>query len=504
MALSIADAHPWVTAQPFYGLPPTWMPDEDAARIASYRTYHETYWTNPGALKIKALESEQVIYLPDARTLVNTTNHYLCKGLTASVPDPGGADGLALAAFLKRERFKAKFMVAKRQGVAFGDWVLHLTADPDAPPGRRISLNSVDPGEYFPVWDPDDLDKKQAVHLARQEIVTEGGKDKTLIRRKTYRYVTGLARGATRRVTVEEGMYDPETWFAVGGRATRVILEPTELPPEIQTIPVYHFRNQPWRGDPFGSSELRGFESLLRGESQIVTDSQLALRLEGNGVFVTDAPPPRDPATGDEQDWEVAPGRVIQVAEGRRFDRVPGIQSVGPMLDHVGLLRSSLWEAAGMPDVSRGRADVSVVESGIALAIQFSPMDAKIEDREAEALGNLDNFWFDWATGWLPAFEQTTFASEVTTALGDKLPLNQDTFLARMHQLLDDRLVSREWVRGQLRSRLGLDIPEGMEGDVLAESQSMAAAFDLPGSTRVDTEALGGGGQDGSSQGPNQ
>ena len=493
-----ADSHPYVTAEPFLGLPPQWMHDDDARRIEAYRLYQAMYWTEPRGLRIKRPEGEQAVQLPDPRTVVNTTAHYFCKGLSVAMPGTStdtGADQ-ALQAFLKRERFRSKFMVAKRQGVAFGDFLLHLTGDPDAPAGARISLNSIDPGEYFPVWDEDDLDRKEAVHLARQEIINEGDpqRERVMIRRKTYRYVRP-GRGLNRQVWVSEGLYDPETWFRRGGRPTREILADSRLPDAIQTIPIYHFRNQPWRGDPFGSSELRGLEGLFQAVDQTMTDEQIALRLEGRGVYVTDAPPPRDPETGEEEDWEVAPGKVLGVAEGRRFDRVQGVDNVTPFLDHVGKLQDSMWESSGTPEIARGRAEVTAAESGIALAIQFSPVLAKIEDREAEAMDVLGNFWWDW-TGWMGFFEGIAFDQPPEVTLGDKLPLNEDAFLTRMSLLLKDRIVSREWVRGQVRARLGLDIPDSMEDQVLSESQAMAEAFELPGTSRVDQEA-GGGDTDG-------
>jgi hypothetical protein len=493
-----ADSHPYVTAEPYLGLVPQWMHDSDAKRVEAYRLYQAMYWTEPRGLRIKRPDGEQAVQLPDPKTVVNTTAHYFCKGLRVTMP-PASQDaglGLVLKAFLKRERFVSKFMVAKRQGVGFGDFLLHLTADPGAPAGARVSINSVDPGEFFPVWDDDDLEKKVAVHLARQELINEGDprRERVMIRRKTYRYVRP-GRGLNRQVWVEEGLYDPETWFKTGGRPSRVIMEPVRLPDAVQTIPVYHFRNQPWRGDPFGSSELRGMEGLFQAVDQTMTDEQIALRLEGRGVYVTDAPSPVS-EDGEEEDWEVSPGKVLQVGEGRRFDRVQGVDSVTPFLDHVGKLQGSLWEASGTPEVARGKVEVSAVESGIALAIQFSPVLAKIEDREAEAIDVLGNLWFDWA-GWMREFEGVTFPEPPEITLGDKLPLNEDAFLTRMSLLLKDGIVSREWVRGQIRSRLGLDIPSSMEEQVLAEGKARAEAFDLPGNSRADIEAEGGDGDGG-------
>jgi hypothetical protein len=489
-SLMAADTHPYVTAEPYLGLVPQWMHDDDAKRVEAYRLYQAMYWTEPRGLRIKRPDGEQAVQLPDPRTVVNTTAHYFCKGLTVGpgALAPGSAEAVALGAFLARERFLSKFMVAKRQGVAFGDFLLHLTADPDAPAGARISINSVDPGEFFPVWDDDDLDRKVAVHLARQELVNEGDprRERVMIRRKTYRYVRP-GRGLNRQVWVEEGLYDPETWFKTGGRPTREIMAPARLPDAVQTIPVYHFRNQPWRGDPFGSSELRGFEGLMQAADQTMTDEQVALRLEGGGVFVTDAAPPVD-EQGEEEDWEVAPGKVLQVGEGRRFDRVQGVQSVQPFLDHVGKLQAGLWEASGTPEIARGKVDVSAVESGIALAIQFSPVLAKIEDREAEAMDVLANLWHDWA-GWMAEFEQTAFTVPPVCALGEKLPLNRDAMLRSWLTLLEARVVSREWVRAQARDRFGWDIPASMEAEVLAESEAMASAFELPGNSRADQEA---------------
>jgi hypothetical protein len=35
---------------------------------------------------------------------------------------------------------------------ARGDWMFHITADPEADEGKRISLTTVHPGNYFPVY----------------------------------------------------------------------------------------------------------------------------------------------------------------------------------------------------------------------------------------------------------------------------------------------------------------------------------------------------------------
>jgi hypothetical protein len=158
------------------------------------------------------------------------------------------------------------------------------------------------------------------------------------------------------------------------------------LPPSITTIPVYWFKNIDWEGQKFGSSELRGFEGLLRGVSQAGTDQSAALSLEGLGVYATDGGRPVD-ESGTETDWEVAPGKVMEVPTGSYFRRVEGLGSLKPSMDHINYLESKLREAGGLSDVALGRVDVQTAQSGIALAIKFMPTLAKIEERDQAGRG---------------------------------------------------------------------------------------------------------------------
>ena len=160
---------PYSTGAEFFGQKPSWIPDElDIMRIQSYQTYEEMYWNVPDIFKISLRGTNSLpIYIPAARTLIDTTNRYVGAGfrvtcadaVTGKASDAAVAASLALKAFMRREKFKSKYNGFKRYGLIHGDAVWHLTADETKPLGSRISLTAIDPGMYFPIVDEEDVDK---------------------------------------------------------------------------------------------------------------------------------------------------------------------------------------------------------------------------------------------------------------------------------------------------------------------------------------------------------
>jgi hypothetical protein len=160
----MSDFTPYSTI-PWLGPLPGWVPEEDQQRIAAYGKYDEIYWNDPRQFSLRVLEGEEPLYIPNARTIVDTTSHYLLKGLNISCDETDTKLKEALKAFLDRELFYPRFHTAKHKGVALGDFVLHLTADPAKAEGTRISLTSVDPGRVFPIWHDDIPDKMIGCHV---------------------------------------------------------------------------------------------------------------------------------------------------------------------------------------------------------------------------------------------------------------------------------------------------------------------------------------------------
>lgn len=461
---------PYSTVAPLFTEEPLYLPEEERERIAAYETYEKIYWSYPKAFKLTMRgTNDQPIYIPNPRIIVNETAHYLLKGLTVEPEAGEGSPDASLDAelkrFMKRERFYSKFHEAKFSGVTRGDWIMHITADPNLPPGRRISITSVDPASYFPIYDDDDLDKVIGVDLV--EFFTDSaGKNK--VKKLRYLYVPV---GGFRRVQREEVILELEGWWK--GKAAKVVqtILPTELlPPEITAIPVYHFKNISWQGDPFGSSELRGFETLSSSINQTISDEELALALQGLGVYATDSPQPVDDQ-GNEMPWEIAPASVVQTPTGTSFSHVKGITSVTPSLDHVKYLTDALFE--GSSTFRTSAVDVQLAESGVALAIKFLPTLAKLEQRDWNGTDVLQNLFFDWKF-WLKAYEGLDYTyEEIAVSLGPKLPLNRKEILNELNNMLDRMIIDRQFYRDEISKLGGYQFPKDIEERVRKEQEEL-------------------------------
>lgn len=477
---------PYSTVSPFFQEDPVNMPEEHLERLAAYDTFERIYWSVPRTFRISMRgTNDQPIYIPNARAIVNETAHYLLKGLAiSSLQNAEGGQpselDVALKAFLKRERFLSKFMTAKLSGVTRGDWLMHLTADPDKPEGQRLSVNSVDPAAYFPEYDDDDLDRIVAVNLVEQILNPDDGK--YYIKRLRYEYADpeDIDDVDGRTVLRTEQILEVDGWFNGQAAKIKATLMPTEqLPPEITTIPVYHFKNIDWQGDPFGRSELVGFEALQSSINQTISDEELALALMGLGVYATDAPPPTDD-DGNELAWEIAPGIVEELPSGSYFKKVEGITSVQPNQDHLKFLVESMYE--GSATFRTGSVDVQLAESGVALALRFSPTMAKLEQRDLDGVSKLDNFWYDWKL-WHKAYEGQDFAEqEIMVTLGQKLPTNRVEVLNELNNMLDRLVIDRQYYREQITIRLGYEFPDDMGDRVKKEQEELTAArmFESP------------------------
>jgi hypothetical protein len=438
-----------------------WAPETDRDRINSYQKYEEIYWSHDTAFRLQDDTNERPVFMPTPRVIVDTTSHFWMKGLQISSK---GATGAALDEFLDREEFLPKFHVAKHSGVVRGDFVLHLTADPTKLEGTRISVNSVDPGSYFPEFDDQNLDRILAVNLVEQ-VMDPIEPDKVFIHRLRYRYVLV---GTQRAVTSQEAWYEVQDWFKETRVVVKTIRQEQLLPAPIDTIPVYHFKNQPWQGDPYGSSELRGYEAIQQRINQSATDEDVALALEGLGVYATDAPPPTD-EDGNELPWGIVPGRVVETPSGATFARVKGISTVEPFQSHINMMIDGVYEASAT--FRPHDVDAQVAASGIALAIRFLPTTAKLEERDLFGVARLEQFFFDWKS-WHTAFESSTLDGDILIILGDKLPTNKTDTLNVYNNLVDRKSVSKKWYREQVAELYGLDMPTNMDTQIEAENRA--------------------------------
>lgn len=411
---------PYSTVQPLITATPSWMSEMDAMRVASYQVYEEIYWNVPQSFRLVQRGTDTLpIYIPNARIIVDTTHRYVGPKMDFLVdPNFGGQDVAARAqnAFrnlFARERIRSKYNSAKRYGLIRGDWMFHIIGDSDKQPGRRLSYLEVDPASYFPVHadgdatNPDSLVK---VHLAEQFVDERG---KAWVRRLTYEKVDG-------KIQVSQGLFDPQKWMQATPET--VEREPYFLPDKITSIPVYHIRNFEEPRNPFGSSEIRGLETLMAAVNQAVSDEDLALALEGLGMYWTPSGAPLD-ENGEETDWVLGPGRVIDSVTG--MNRVSGVGAVTPYQDHIKLLVDFIRQTSGATDQAIGKVDVQVAESGIARLLNLAPMLSKAEEKDQVIVDVMNQIFFDLKT-WHTVYEgEDITTADVICIFGDKLPANR-------------------------------------------------------------------------------
>jgi len=459
---------PYSTVAPYLSDIPQWVPEEEQERVASYLQYDDMYWSNSNAFRLALTDDEAgPIYVPKARTVVDTTSHYLLKGLTITAPEGNAGMSGALTDLFARERLYSRIHLAKHSGVSRGDWLLHISADETKEQGSRISINTVHPAAWFPVYDDWDPEKLVRVHLAEIFEQRKDGRLNTYIRKLTYEYVVIAGK---RRVQVSEGFFKEQDWFDPAKQTEiKNLIRSRVLPERITVIPVYPFKNIEWQGEDYGSSELRGFERLLQAINQSITDEEVALALEGLGVYATDAAGPIDPESGKRVPWEIAPARVMEVPTGSYFKRVEGVGSVTPMLDHVKYMQEALYEASGTSDISRGVVDVQVAQSGIALALKFLPTQAKIEERDNAGVEGLKQFFHDWKF-WHAEYEGQDFGdAEVVIGLGAKLPQDDTKTLNELNNMLDRGVIDTKFYREKM-AEIGYEFPDDIETRIAEEA----------------------------------
>jgi len=502
---------PYSTARPLMDTLPGWVPADDQERIASYLLYEQIYWGHPTTFKLTARGLENSpIYIPSARTIVDTTARYVGKGLGYNVKetlDPSltmneqDRAGLvfALDTLHKREKFFSNFHSNKLYGIMRGDWLFHVFADPAKADGKRISIQGVDPTSYFPIYE-DDTDPSTLVGVALADLVAVG--DKEFVRRLLYRQE--LNDDGSKTIFRSLFYFKPEggEWLKLDAEPEVVTdvetLSEEQLDPLIQAIPVYHIRNNPTANRPFGSSEVRGIERLFAAINQGISDEELSLALDGLGMYATEGGPPRDADGNELPAWPLGPGRVVETDPDSNFRRISGISTVAPYLDHVNWLRDAAREATGANDVAVGKVDVSVAESGIALAIRMDPLLSRVDYYDLDATDTLSNMWYDLQTGWYPAYERLTFPSVmVEPTLGNKLPVNRKEKFDELVLMLTNGVITAEFFLTETE-KLGYKFPDGaaaMAAAAQAEKAASTAAAD-PFANRAGGElgAAGNGG----------
>lgn len=473
---------------------PQWIPGLDAERIMAYQLYEQIYDSVEGTFaSVSRGTEDEPIYLPTPRTVINTKNRYLAPNLGWNIE--AGEDGDAMADILKealdtlfkRERFKSKFAANKKYGLIRGDWCFHVIGNPNKPQGSRLTIQTLDPGAYFPVPHPDDPDRIIAAHIIEQ-IETEPGSEEYVIKRQTYfRGAEPLLNdGSDLTIYNEIAIFDMEDWYDLTAKRLQIISPLEPLPEQITAIPIYHIKNNEAPGNPFGQSEMKSYERVFAALNQGISDEELTLAYQGLGMYATDGGAPVD-KNGQPTTWQLGPGRVVEHKNGSSFKRVEGVTSgsISGMLDHLGFLKNEVRESHGLADVAIGKVDSTVAESGISLLIQLGPMLSWASENENIITDVLSNMFWD-LKGWLAAYETiNTGTAFALPTYGNPVPENKQQAFDNIMTLLENKVVSIEWAQTKL-AELGYDISIGVEA-IAAEQSALTAAAD-PFGTRAAGE----------------
>jgi hypothetical protein len=481
----------WSTIEPWLGQAPGWLPETEKLRVQAYQKYEEIYWSSEeGYLEVMRGDNDNPIFMPTARTLINTVDRYTAPDFSWTITAPGAeasdtaASGpvqiaqLAFGTLFTREQFLSKFASNKLKGLYRGDWLWHIIADDTKPIGRRIKIMAVDPGAYFPVTEAmikegGDDEKIVKVHLA--EPVTLNKQE--YVSRMTYERIFDDDGNQT-AIIRSHAIYKPDEWSGTAAGPVSVILSPEPLPAEIPAIPVYHLKNIDPTA-PFGSSELRGLESALLGINQTISDEDLTLALEGIGVYATDSGAPRD-SQGNEVDWIMGPGRVLVNAGNMK--RVSGATNLNAYGEHYMRLVDAVRSALGASDAAVGKVDSATAESGIALALQLAPMIAHTKPKDQHIIDVHAQMFHDLCF-WLTVYEELpllmsgeagtlTPAVTVQPTIGNKIPINRKQTL---DEIITMRMATPALISMQTAIRLlreaGFQLEENELELVLAENE---------------------------------
>jgi hypothetical protein len=470
---------------------PVWVnEDDDALRVAAYDGYLDMYRNVPETFKLVWRgEEDHPIYVPSSKRIIEATNRYLGKDWSWTITSAStnaadvAAATAALAALFVREEMQAKYYSWKRNSLVKGDAVLHITFDASAPDGQRINIHEIDARNFFRIPQATNVEKLQGCYIVDLVFADDG---KTFIaRRLEYRY-NDNGTVHTQLTFWEQGGWD-DRWVghpplkpaeapeAYNTPELSPLMSGFDLPPGVTSLPVYHIRNAREGGEPFGTSELAGLETIIAGVNQGASDEDIILALQGIGVYTTDSTRPTN-EQGEEQDWVISPGMVLELATGTSLNRVSGVSSVAPYQDHLGYLGAKMDESAGLSKVAIGNVDIQVAQSGVALRLDMAPILAKNAEKEEELRNKLDQFAHDLLFMWMP-LDGFTPAQDivVSNSFGDPLPKDRTGIITEVTTLVTAGLMSKAFAVQYLNQQLGYNFPPDMLDQVNTEADAVAS-----------------------------
>lgn len=478
---------------------PAWMNADDAARHAAYDLYEDIYWSEPGTFKLQQRgTNENPLYVPSGRIITNTMNRYVGRGWHPIADAAFGSETeqitlmAAIKDLFKRERMAAVFSQNKLWGVMRGDWAWHITANPLRPEGRRLSIKALDPRLIFKITAPGDVDRVIGMDVAEQEIVG----DDTFVKRTRYlkpehpdHPMTGNLEAP---ISFQVEYLEVENWDSVDPEEPPVVVEVrvpvTVMPTTITSIPVYLIKNNSSPGNPYGISEMRGLERIMAGVNQTISDEELTLALQGLGMYKSDKGQPQ--RGGVPVAWDLGPGKVVHDST---FERVDGVRTVLPFLEHNRYLEDRMSKVNGISDVAQGDIDVTTAESGIALAIRLGPIIEESNSRDLEITAVMDNLLFDLRSWFLEYEGINAGEARAVSNYANKIPVNNTQKFQDLYKMVssDPPLITMAYFRDAVRE-LGYDIPKEVNGAAIAAEMSEFAMAVDPEGARLAEEGAGG------------
>lgn len=461
--------------------------EADATRIAAYDLYENIFRNSVTEMLVTMRgEDQSPVLVPNSRKVIEATNRFLGVNLDYFVDPEGPSDLVQLIDLYFKDMFKkqkliGKFNSNKRWGLVRGDAYFYVDANPAKPVGQRIQITELDPRCVFEIeehpFDPYELTGVHLVDLV-QDFRSPDKPDKKIARRRTFRKAydeNGVSVGISSELLFfEVGKWDDRT-PQTAAKMEQVPnpgmdQEAFMLPATITMLPVYKWSNDPAPSSSWGTSQLAGLETLLYAINQSLTDEDATLVFQGLGMYVTDAAPPIDPTTGNTTDWNIGPKQIIEISNGQRFDRVTGVSTTAPFLDHMNYIDAKMTEAAGVPQTAIGKIDVNAVQSGIALKMEMMPIIAANAEKEFSIVNAMDAMFTQITQMWLPAFEPELFGSSaeiifimqqmvVTCLFDDPMPKDRDAMIQETIQLDAANLILKSMSIAKLRE-LGWEYPD--------------------------------------------
>ncbi len=481
---------PYQTIVPLVGSLPTWVSDKrDQERLASYDLYDDMYHNNPNtyALMLRGLD-DMPILIPTAKSVIKNMSRYVGRGFGFAVPrQQTGSEAEQMLAIqmygdlFKREEILGKFKAGTKQMLRRGDLFWYIQADSSKPAGSRISIDTVDPRNVFKITAEEEPSRVIGYMMVEQ--FTSG--DKLAVKKQLWMKNTNPEHpnygNPEAPCTYECETIEADGWDGDNPKIIQKLVPQMYLP--VVQLPIYHLRNDA-EDDTYGSSELRGLERVVAAINQGASDQDIALAMAGLGMYKSNSGGPVGDDGTTESDWIIGPGRVI---EDESFERVDGVGSIQPSLEHLKYLKTEIDSTVGITDVTRGEVTADVAESGVALAIRMAPTVDMADEKDVHIKDVWDHILFD-LKAWFKALEGVDLTNvDVTCAFGDKMPRNRDAEMKELHELLVAKVISVEFFQSMLNEKFGYKLPANIMEQIASDNSKAAAAAD-PYGARVEDE----------------